>query len=86
MSMSLRLREQAISRKTENAAFVCERCGIFVHPLTTGSYRNHCPSCLTSKHVDERPGDRRARCGGLMKAVGIDHRSGKGLMLVHRCI
>lgn len=25
---------------------------------------NHCPNCLSSKHVDEMPGDREAKCGG----------------------
>lgn len=86
MSKFLRLREQAISRKSENAAFACERCGIDVHPLCTGSYRNHCPSCLYSKHVDIRPGDRAATCGGLMAPIGVDFRSGKGFMLIHRCM
>lgn len=84
--MSLRLREQTISRKTENTAFRCAYCGAHVLPVTTGSYRNHCPSCLWSRHVDDRPGDRLAGCGGLMEPVALDFRSGKGLMLVHRCV
>lgn len=55
-------------------------------PLTNGSYRNHCPSCLYSKHVDIVPGDRAAACGGLMAPVGLDYRPGKGHVLVHRCM
>lgn len=54
-------------------------------PLTNGSYRNHCPACLYSKHVDTVPGDRAATCHGLMRPVGLDHRPGKGWVLVHRC-
>ncbi|HEX2497650.1 MAG TPA: RNHCP domain-containing protein [Actinomycetes bacterium] len=54
-------------------------------PLTNGSYRNHCPACLYSKHVDGRPGDRSAGCGGLMCPVALDYRPGKGQMLIHRC-
>lgn len=76
----------AISRKAQNTGFVCERCGTAVVPVSNGGYRNHCPACLWSKHVDERPGDRAATCGGLMRPVGLDHRSGKGLMVVHRCV
>ena len=66
--------------------FVCEHCGFSVEPLGKGTYRNHCPRCLFSKHVDDHgPGDRASRCGGLMEPVGMDHRSGKGWMLIHRC-
>lgn len=54
-------------------------------PLTNGSYRNHCPACLYSKHVDADPGDRAAECGGLMRPVELTYRAGKGQVLVHRC-
>jgi hypothetical protein len=54
-------------------------------PLTNGSYRNHCPRCLWSRHVDNRPGDRGNRCGGAMEPVGLRLRPGKGYQLVHRC-
>lgn len=53
--------------------------------LTNGGYRNHCPVCLYSKHVDVMPGDRASACGGLMPPVRLEHRSGKGLVVVHRC-
>jgi hypothetical protein len=55
-------------------------------PLTNGSYRNHCPECLWSKHVDVKPGDRASSCHGLMQPERLDHRSGKGLVIVHRCV
>ena len=54
-------------------------------PLNNGSYRNHCPACLYSKHVDADPGDRAAGCGGLMRPVELTYRAGKGQVLVHRC-
>jgi RNHCP domain len=54
-------------------------------PLSNGGYRNHCPACLWSKHVDVRPGDRAATCRGLMRPVRIESRGGKGLAVVHRC-
>lgn len=66
--------------------FTCGHCGAEVEPLKNGSYRNHCPHCLYSKHVDdEGPGDRASVCGGMMEPVGVDHRSRKGWMIRHRC-
>ena len=75
-----------MSRKTENTGFTCGNCGRAVYPLNNGSYRNHCPFCLFSKHVDYLPGDRRETCGGLMAPVGIQYRGGKGYQIVHRCL
>jgi hypothetical protein len=75
-----------MSKKTHNAGFTCELCGCTVLPLTNGSYRNHCPSCLHSKHVDIIPGDRKERCGGLMRPIGLRFKSGKGLQIIHQCI
>ena len=67
--------------------FICEHCGATVEPLDRGSYRNHCPRCLYSKHVDkEGPGDRASLCGGLMEPVGVEHQAKKGWMIVHQCI
>jgi DNA-directed RNA polymerase subunit RPC12/RpoP len=75
-----------MSRREENTGFTCENCGRQVLPLSNGSYRNHCPHCLYSKHVDEKPGDRRKNCGGLMQPVGVTYKSGKGLQIIHRCL
>jgi predicted RNA-binding Zn-ribbon protein involved in translation (DUF1610 family) len=67
--------------------FTCEHCGIAVKPLRHGTYRNHCPRCLWSKHVDEGgPGDRLSTCNGPMEPTGMDHRGAKGWMIVHRCV
>lgn len=82
----LQLSEGTISRATENTGFTCERCGHPVAPLRNGGYRNHCPACLHSKHVDLLPGDRAASCRGLMAPTGVDHHGAKGFMLVHRCV
>jgi DNA-directed RNA polymerase subunit RPC12/RpoP len=68
-------------------AFRCEHCGTAVEPLGKGSYRNHCPVCLWSKHVDKNgPGDRVSLCQGLMQPVGIDYDAKKGWMIVHVCV
>jgi len=74
-----------VSRKTENTGFTCAYCGAEVKPLTNGSYRNHCPHCLYSLHVDILPGDRDNHCRGLMKPIGIRYHSKKGWQIVHRC-
>jgi len=74
-----------MARDDENRGFNCINCGAVVTPLTNGSYRNHCPVCLCSVHVDVRPGDRANCCGGIMRPVGLAYRRKKGWQIVHRC-
>ncbi len=71
-----------------NDPFVCEQCGKQVEPIAFGgSYRNHCPFCLFSKHVDgEIPGDRGNSCQGLMEPIGVTTRRTGEYVLVHRCL
>lgn len=70
-----------------NDGFKCENCGRKVSPIIYGgSYRNHCPFCLFSKHVDGLvPGDRAEPCQGLMKPVGVTTKSRGEFTIVHRC-
>lgn len=66
--------------------FVCEHCGERVEPLERGSYRNHCPFCLYSKHLDgDGPGDRASQCQGLMEPAGFEFQAKKGWMVAHLC-
>ena len=74
-----------MSRKTENTGFTCAKCGKTVQPLTNGSYRNHCPSCLYSLHIDIKPGDRASNCHGLMMPLSIQQHSKKGWQILHKC-
>jgi hypothetical protein len=74
-----------MAREDENRGFHCMNCGAAVRPLTNGSYRNHCPACLCSLHVDLQPGDRASDCRGLMRPVGLVYRRKKGWQIVHRC-
>ncbi|MBO6566277.1 MAG: RNHCP domain-containing protein [Pseudomonadales bacterium] len=57
--------------------------------ISTTSYgthhRNHCPLCLWSKHVDEKPGDRASPCQGKMEPISVWVKSDKEWALVHRC-
>jgi DNA-directed RNA polymerase subunit RPC12/RpoP len=68
-----------VTRKTENTAFQCEHCGALIKALTNGSFRNHCPYCLYSKHMDNKPGDRESMCQGLMAPIGLDYSGEKGI-------
>ena len=67
-----------------NENFICTVCQKEVLPLDS-SCRNHCPFCLSSRHVDINPGDRQSPCKGVMDAVSYSLSSKKGLMLHHKC-
>jgi DNA-directed RNA polymerase subunit RPC12/RpoP len=76
---------RAIGSKTENSGFACAHCGADVEALGNGGYRNHCPRCLWSVHVDEAPGDRASSCGGALAPVAVDYRANKGFVVIHHC-
>ena len=71
-------------KKDQNTGFICENCGKDVLRLRSGGYRNHCPFCLCSKHVDIEPGDRLSDCGGLMVPAGT-RLAAKGSQVLHKC-
>src|SRR4051812_50110737 len=51
------------------------------------AHRNHCPSCLWSKHLDDDvPGDRDAECGSSMEPIAITVRGDGEWVLIHRCL
>jgi hypothetical protein len=50
------------------------------------AHRNHCPTCLWSRHLDDDvPGDRDAECGASMEPVAVCVRTDGEWALVHRC-
>jgi len=77
--------------------FTCIKCkhAISSDPLLSGvNNRNHCPFCLTSKHVDlYQAGDRLNACKSTMTPIGLTWKKSKNkygsglgeLMIVHRC-
>ena len=66
--------------------FICRVCGREVVPDGAGSdHRNHCPNCLTSLHVDDRPGDRASDCGGYMDPVAVWVKKTGEWAIIHRC-
>lgn len=67
--------------------FRCKRCGLDVLTDAPGTrYRNHCPNCLWSRHLDDTPGDRSAECGSSMEPIAISVRGDGEWVLVHRCL
>ena len=72
----------------KNEGFFCDNCHQQTEPIKFGgSYRNHCPFCLYSKHVDGKvPGDRGQPCHGLMEPIGVTTKSGGEFSLIHKCI
>ena len=67
-------------------SFTCQVCGHLVSPEGAGTaHRNHCPYCLSSKHLDTEPGDRAAACGGTMEPIAVWVRKGGEWALIHRC-
>lgn len=66
-----------------NEGFRCMACGADVPKARTG-YRNHCPVCLTGRHMDRFPGDRAETCRSIMDPVGAFQDHGEWVIR-HRC-
>jgi len=64
--------------------FVCDICSYQV-PKLEKTARNHCPQCLTSKHVDNYPGDRMNDCGGVLYPIDVEKVKGDKYKIVFRC-
>jgi ribosome biogenesis GTPase len=76
-----------VNRKDKARQFTCRHCGRNVNAAAPGTmYRNHCPWCLRSIHVDKQAGDRAASCGGIMEPIAISVRRGKEWVIIHRCV
>jgi len=82
----------AWQKEHADGGFTCTHCGAFVSiDERMGTLnRNHCTTCLWSKHVDEEKGDRAAICGGSMMPIGLTFKhEGMGktgeIMLIHQC-
>lgn len=75
-----------MARNLENTGFICTNCNEEILPVTNGRYRNHCPFCLYSVHLDIIPGDRKSTCKTLMKPVQLTYKSKKGWQIIHVCL
>lgn len=98
--MRARLRHQNKPQHQDSFGdFYCMNCHQFVSSdtLVSGVHnRNHCPYCLSSRHLDLfKPGDRLSACKAGMKPVAITLKrtakkysviNGGEIMLVHQCL
>jgi len=64
--------------------FECIVCGHLVKALGYTA-RNHCPKCLSSKHVDNNPGDRANNCFGILRPIAIDPGPKNEYKIVYLC-
>ena len=87
-----------MSESKRKKEFRCNNCGqlIFFSETIGTAHRNHCPFCLTSKHLDSESGDRKSRCQEVMKPIALTfkHEGEKDkygnkkrgeLMVIHEC-
>ncbi|WP_017571827.1 RNHCP domain-containing protein [Nocardiopsis halotolerans] len=76
-------RPDSVSR---TGSFGCVRCGLTVSSLDPGgNRRDHCPSCLSSRHVLDQVAGGSSDCGGRMVPVSIAVLRGGAWRLIHRC-
>ena len=93
-----RIYTRSRGRRDTFGDFVCVHCHNFVSAqamLAGVQHRNHCPYCLSSRHLDLYvAGDRLSACQARMKPIGLTlKRQSKKyaccdqgeLMIVHRC-
>jgi hypothetical protein len=76
------------SSERDQNGFTCDHCNKFVPLEAPGTkHRNHCSSCLWSKHVaqDAEQDDRKSQCLGQMQPIGISVRDDGEWALIHRC-
>ena len=70
--------------KMIDESFVCEVCKQNVEKLEYTA-RDHCPYCLSSKHLDINPGDRNANCGGILIPIDIEKSKKDSLKIIYKC-
>ncbi|MGH2686325.1 MAG: RNHCP domain-containing protein [Actinomycetota bacterium] len=75
------------ARTRGGGSFRCRHCGLDVPLDAPGTaHRNHCPTCLWSRHLDDDvPGDRDADCGAAMEPIAVSVRGDGEWVLIHRC-
>jgi DNA-directed RNA polymerase subunit RPC12/RpoP len=64
--------------------FICDVCKNEVKALGYTA-RDHCNHCLSSKHVDINPGDRKSTCKGILVPIAVEKSSKDKLKIVYKC-
>ncbi len=63
--------------------FTCDVCHKKVNKLLYTA-RDHCPYCLSSKHLDINPGDRASTCKGILEPIDIE-KSKDTYKIIYKC-
>jgi RNHCP domain len=84
--------------RSSEQGFICVQCHLYVScalDVAGVQNRNHCPSCLWSRHLDwHNAGDRLSVCRSAMRPVGLTTKRGRNkyarerdgeLMIIHQC-
>ncbi|GAA3031880.1 RNHCP domain-containing protein [Kitasatospora albolonga] len=76
-----------VSTTMKTATFDCAWCGLTVTTFAPdGARRNHCPSCLQSRHVLDQVEGGPSECHGRMTPIAIAVLRTGDWMVVHRCV
>ncbi|MFG2907969.1 RNHCP domain-containing protein [Kitasatospora sp. NPDC048286] len=71
----------------KTSTFACAWCGLTVSTYAAdGTRRNHCPSCLQSRHVLDQVEGGPSDCRGRMSPIAIAVLRTGGWTVVHRCV
>ncbi|MEU8976311.1 RNHCP domain-containing protein [Streptomyces monashensis] len=69
------------------STFACARCGLTVSAYAAdGAARNHCPSCLHSRHVLDHVEGGPSDCEGRMSPIAIAVLRTGDWTVIHRCV
>jgi hypothetical protein len=69
------------------STFACAWCGLTVSAYAAdGAPRNHCPSCLQSRHVLDHVEGGPSDCAGRMSPIAIAVLRTGDWRVVHRCV
>ncbi|MBB1246207.1 RNHCP domain-containing protein [Streptomyces durbertensis] len=67
--------------------FDCVRCGLTVTTFSPdGERRNHCPSCLYSRHLVDQAAGGPSDCGARMAPISIAVLRDGRWAVIHRCV
>ena len=72
-------------KEHEQNKFICHNCGWIPSADMSTEDLDHCPNCLHSIHLDNKPGDRSSDCHGRMEPIGVWVRKNGEWAVIHRC-
>lgn len=78
--------DRQLNPSSRTDTFACVRCGLTVATYAPDSQRrNHCPSCLHSRHVTDHTESGPSDCQARMTPISIAVLRTGDWMIIHRC-